>query len=46
MREVVDGGAGDLGVEQEAGALDRLAGEDAKRRQHADASVRKLRLRR
>ena len=36
---MVDGGAGDLGVEEEGGALDLLADEHADRGEHRDAAV-------
>ena len=39
LLEVVDGGAGDLGVEEEARALDLLADEETERGEHGDAAV-------
>ena len=39
LLEVVDGRAGDVGVEEEGGALDLLADEEAERGEHGDAAV-------
>mmetsp|Transcript_28015 Transcript_28015/g.68959 ORF Transcript_28015/g.68959 Transcript_28015/m.68959 type:complete len:214 (-) Transcript_28015:133-774(-) len=39
LLEVVDGGAGDVGVEEEGAALDLLADEEAERGEHGDAAV-------
>jgi hypothetical protein len=36
---VVDGGAGDRGVEEESGALDLLADVEAERGEHGDAAM-------
>ena len=42
---MVDRGAGDLRVEEEGGALDLLADEEAERREHRDAAVGDLDVR-
>ena len=39
LLEVVDGGAGDFSVEEEAGALHLLANEETERGEHGDAAV-------